>query len=444
MSNKKKYFTILFFLLSSCSFLTKTVEDLVSSEVDNNEKKTLQNTSHKLNKKNLYCFENNKIHLLLEDDSTLKYYQPLIPSLFESTEFSFIQKAAMLSLIEMSRRPDEASPGARLQYFLHFKNSDYYYDFKSTKQDDYTKMPYIKGIEMLIKNFDKTKKIEKLAEYLDKILPQNMNVSPDLEAFLQENKSELLKNDELVDIFFKGDEVLTKYESFKRTNIKNIINYFYKNKISDDFNYESSKNSLFNTNSHQLEMGLKCNIDINQEIVLKDEKKFSKQQKSHSFAIKEGNNVFIALSSAVIKNPIENINSTYFLKSLAAPVPFPICHIKNNLQDITLFSVAGRNPAQHLKHIISYDINQADSYHSLLELLNFSRHLFLTDPDRILYESKRGRKSQLELLLAMNFPIYHVESLGEIIGSASFKNGSREDRSLIMDDRGQSHIWCAP
>ncbi|MDD4976334.1 MAG: hypothetical protein PHY93_18390 [Bacteriovorax sp.] len=122
----------------------------------------------------------------------------------------------------------------------------------------------------------------------------------------------------------------------------------------------------------------------------------------------------------------------------------PVCQFNNSLQDIILFSTSGRNPAQHLKHLVSYDISLVDSFQSLEELLKFSRHLFLSNPDRILYESKRGRKSQLDFFLSMNFPIYHVEALGDIIGAGIFKNARREDLSLIADDRSKARLWCSP
>lgn len=443
MINKYLPFALSLFLFSSCGFLSKKVESLVSPEIDTAAIK--KETSYpKLNKKNLYCFENRKTHLLLEDESTIKYYRPLIPSIFESKSFSFIQKAAILSLIEMSRRPDKASPSARLQYYLRFNNKTHYYDFRPVGLDDDSKMPFLKGIEILIKNFDPSKNLNSIAEILDKALPENINVSPELEKFLQTNRNELLKNEKLVETFFKGDEVLTKHESFKRINFKKLISSFYSEKIATDGFYESAKNSLFAIDAGDPNLELKCNVDINKNNGLKEELFTTEQKKSHYFAIKEGSNFFIAVSSAVIQKPFKNYGPTYFLKSRPPPTPLPICQLKNDLQDITLFSTAGRNPAQHLKHLISYDIKQVDSYQSLEELLTFSRHLFLSDPDRILYESKRGRKAQLDFFLTMNFPIYHVETLGDIIGVAAFKSRQGEERSLIVDDRSLARIWCGP
>ncbi|MBC7539380.1 MAG: hypothetical protein H7281_11205 [Bacteriovorax sp.] len=404
--------------------------------------KASETKSDKSNKKNLYCYENNKIQLLVEDESTQKYYRPLMGNIFETKKFSFIQKAAMLSLIEMSRRPDEASPSARLQYFLRLNHKDYYFDFHPKNLVDETKMSYLKGLDILLKTFDKSKTLNHLADTLDQQLPKNINISPDFENFLQTYKIELLKNDALSESFFKGDEALTKHESFKRINLKKLITLFNSENISNDSYYEYSQNSLFKVDSGHINFALKCNFDINKENTIKEEQVLIDQKKSHYFALKEGDNFFIAVSSAIIQKPFKNYSTTYFIKSRPSPVPLPICQFNNSEQEIILFSSSGRNPSQHLKHLVSYDIDQVDSFQSLGELLKFSRHLFLSNPDRILYESKRGRKSQLDFFLSMNFPIYHVESLGDIIGVAAFKNGKHDDLSLIVDDRSKARLWC--
>ncbi|MFA6239231.1 MAG: hypothetical protein WC635_17965 [Bacteriovorax sp.] len=428
-------------LVSNCSFFTNKVEALVTSENELSKKKS--DIQLKASKKSLFCFEK-KINLLLEDEATIKYYQPLFPILFDTKNFSFIQKAAMLSLIEMTRRPDEASPTSRLQYYLRFNSKNYYFDFSTINPDDDSKMPLLKGIENLLISFDNSKNLNRLIEILDGILPQNMNVSPELETFLKENRNELIKNESLAEAFFKGDEVLTRHESFKKTSLKKLVSRYYSEKKSSDQFYNFSKNSLFKNDTSQVGAELNCNVDINQDNALNEELFNFEKRKSHYFAIKDNDNFFIAVSSAIIQKPFKNIEHTYFFKAKPVSTPLPVCQFKNNQQDIALISTSGRNPSQHLKHLLTYDIEQIDSFKTLAELLNFSRHLFLSNPDRILYESKRGRKSQLDFFLSMNFPIYHVDSLGDIIGSAAFRNGPNEDRSLVVDDRSQARIWCVP
>lgn len=432
-----QFLPIIFLLLiSGCSFFTRKVESLATPSASNTR-------SEKVDKKNTNCTENNKNQLLLEDESTLKYYLPLIPKLFETKNFSFIQKAAMLSLIEMSRRPDEASPSARLQYFMRFNGKDYYFDFHPKNLNDNFSMSYLKGIDFLIKNFDNSKNISQLAEILDRHLPQNTNVSPELEFFLKTHRDDLLKNETLYETFFKGDENLTQYESFKRVNLKKFIQFFNTENTSKDSSYEYLNDSLFKINDTKKNLSISCNVDINEEDAHKKDLFLKNQNQSHYFSIKEGQNFFIAVSSTIIQKPFKNFNSTYFFNSAPSSSPFPICRFNNLVQDIILFSTSGRNPSQHLKHLVSYDIDIIDSLRSLEELLKFSRHLFLSNPDRILYESKKGRKSQLDFFLSMNFPIYHVSNLGDIVGIGIFKNNKYEE-SLILDDRSKAKLWCSP
>ena len=424
-------------LIFGCSFLTKKVEQLSTPIV-------LENRPAKIFKKNLNCFENNKVQLLLEDDATFKFYTPLLATLFETNLYSFIQKAAMLSLIEMGRRPDKATPSARLQYYLRFNNKNYYFDFHPKNLADDTKASYLKGIDHLLKTYDKSKRLNQLADILDRHIPKTMGVSPDLESFLLVHKNDLFKSDVLSDTFLKGDEPLTKHESFNRINFKKLIDLYYKQNLSIDSDYEFSKNGLVEIFPRQSGMNLNCNTDINIESSFQGRPKIEESANSHYFAIKDGDNYFIAVSSVLTQKTLTNFNSTYFFKSLPSSSPLPICQFHNPIQDIVLFSSSGRNPAQHLKHLVNYDINLVDSLPSLDELLKFSRHIFLNNPDRILYESKRGRKSQLDFFLSMNFPIYHVDSLGDIIGMANFKNGKNEEKSLISDDRSMAKLWCGP
>jgi hypothetical protein len=355
-----------------------------------------------------------------------------------------VQKSVLLSLVEMSRRPDVASPSARLQYFLRLNNRSYYYDFSSKDISGIAGMSFVKGLEYLLVNFDKSKSLVHLTDTFENIVPTNINVSRELENFLSTNKTELGKNEQLLETFFKGDDILTRHESFKRANLKKLISTYNNSKYSDDKLYETPNSPLKNVESGNSSTALKCNIDINKELLSREEQALNDSTKSHYFALQEGSNLFIAVSSSHVQKPFKNYDSSYFIKQNASTATAPVCQFNNKLKDIILMSTTGKNPAQHLKHLISYDIDQSYSYQSLGELLNFSRHLFLNSPDRILYESKKGRKSQLEYFLTMNFPIYHVDTLGNIIGSALFKNGPKEDSSLFTDERSQATLWCAP
>lgn len=433
---KKKI--ILFFsslFLIGCSLFTQKVESLTATNP--NEQK-----SEAPVKRNLFCDEKSKIQLLLEDDSALKFYRSFSDNIFDKNAYSFIQKSVLLSLIELSRRPDEASPSSRLQYYLKYNGKSYYFDFRPKNLEDNSKMSFLKGLDYMLEKFDSSKSLGQLADTLDTNLPQNIQVSSELENFLIRYKKEIIKNESLANIFMKGDEVLTRHETFKRTSLKKIILLFNATKNKDIDTYEFDKNALFKIESKDSNLDLQCNTDINKDTPIKEELFLTDQKRSHYFGFNQGDNFFLATTSANIDKPLKNYDSTYFMKSSPSPIPLPICKFNTQIEDIILFSTSGRSPGQHLKHFVNYDIGQVDSIHSLNELLRFSRHLFLTTPNRILYESKKGRKTQLDFFLNMNFPIYHVENLGDVIGIANFNKGSSKEKSLIADERSKARLWC--
>ncbi|MCO4795058.1 MAG: hypothetical protein KC493_15180, partial [Bacteriovoracaceae bacterium] len=66
------------------------------------------------------------------------------------------------------------------------------------------------------------------------------------------------------------------------------------------------------------------------------------------------------------------------------------------------------------------------------------RHLFLQNPNRLLYESEKGSKDQLANFLKLDFPIYHKQNLGLVYGHALVKNKN----SFILDHRGRGAQNC--
>ena len=430
-----KFFSLLLLLstLSSCSYLTNKFESITQKSKDK--------TSFISNKKN-YCPVNSKIQYISEDEYSLKFYKSLHPSLFENKNLSFMEKSIMFSLLEMSRRPDEASPYSRLQVYLKLNGKTYYYDFRPKNLEDDTKMPFLKGLDFLTQKFTPQKSLLSVATQLDSIVPQGIGVSLEFENFLKDNRKDLVKNEELTNRLFKGDEIITKFETFNRISYKTIIEQ-YLNGFSKNADYEFEKNGLTANKSAKENYETNCNYDLSKETSLRDEILSSDQKKSHYIALSDGEDFFLAVSSTTLFRPFKTTPKMgYFMKSRPAAFPLPICEFKGKNQEIVLFSSEGRNPIQHLQHLDAYQIDQVDSVFTLNELLGFSRHLFLTNPDRILYESKRGRKAQLDFFLEMNFPIYHVDNLGNIFGHARFKNEKQLESVLYSDDRSSARLWC--
>lgn len=430
-----KFFALSFLLLSlsSCAYFTKKFEALTDKP---KEKPTT------ISAKKNYCAVTSKSQFISEDEYSLKFYKSLNPAIYENKNVSFIEKSIMLALLEMSRRPDEASPYSRLQVYVKLNGKSYYYDFRPKKLEDDTKMPYLKGLDFLAQKFSPKRSLLSIATNLDSVIPQGIGVSEEFENFLKENRADLTKNDVLTERFFKGDEVLTKYETFNRVNYKSIVEN-YLNGFSKNADYEYDKNGLTANKSSKENFEANCNYDLSKETSLRDEIMSADQKKSHYIALSEGEDFFLAVSSTTLFRPFKTTpKMSYFMKARPSALPLPICEFKGKTQEIVLFSSEGRNPVQHLQHLEAYEIDQVDSAFMLNELLGFSRHLFLSNPDRILYESKRGRKAQLDFFLEMNFPIYHVENLGNIFGHARFKNEKKVESFLYSDDRSEARLWC--
>lgn len=432
-----KFFSFVFvaFTISGCSYFANKFESLSQSKNNFSQKMLLP---AKIN----YCTTESKIQFISEDEALIKFYTNFNPLIIENNKLSFVQKAVMFSLIEMARRPDVASPYARLQVYLKYNGKNYYYDFRPKKLDDDAKMSFLKGLEILTLKFIPGQSLTTLAATLDKLVPVGLNVSAEFENFLKDNRTDIIKNSVLINYFTKGDEILTKYETFNRLSFKSIIQQ-YENGYSTNSDYVFEMNGLFPNKTQNEKIQANCNYDLQKDTTQKDDLILSDLKKAHTIGLRDGENYFLAVSSATLVKPFTtSAKLGYFIKAQPTALPLPICELKGPNEEIVLFSTEGRNPFQHLQHLFSYGLDQVNSIYSLNELLNFSRHLFLSNPDRILYESKKGRRAQLDFFLAMNFPIYHVESLGNIYGHANFENEKKISNGLQIDDRSQARLWC--
>ncbi|QDK41488.1 hypothetical protein DOM21_08485 [Bacteriovorax stolpii] len=423
------------FLLSSCAYISKKFESMAENK--NTSALPVQNA--KIN----YCAPLGRVQYISEDEHTLKFYRTLNTPIFENKSLSFIERSIMLSLIEMSKRPDEASPFSRLQIYLKVNGKSYYYDFRPKRLEDDTKMPYLRGLDFLAQKFLPKQNLLSVATKLDALAPTALGVSVGLENFLLENQKDLIKNDELNERFLKGDDVLTRYETFERKSFRAVVEQYMSPTNSKLSDYEYEKNGLDANKSPKGNFEANCNYDLSKEPTLRDEMFGREPKRTHSIGMSDGQDYFLAVSSMTLFKPYTTQPKlSYFMKARPSALPMPICEFKGKNQEIVLFSSDGRNPVQHLQHLVAYEIDQIDSSYTLNELLNFSRHLFLSSPDRILYESTRGRKAQLDFFLAMNFPIYHVENLGNIFGHANFKGEKKQESSLHIDDRSIARLWC--
>ena len=427
------FLIFLIMLLTGCSILSQKIDSL---ENQPNTYSVIKLEGASQNKK-LYCFENNYEQYYLEDEVTQKFYTQNFIN--KNKNLNFIQKSILLAIYEMLRRPDISGPYSRLQIYLRL-DKDYYFDFRPSDLSESNSMPYLYGLEKIHDTFVKKEKFKNFIKLFNSNLSNNLPVSSEFEIFLRNHKNEILKNENLINIFTKGDETLTKHESFQPSNITNILNEYYKKNLNKEALYSADKNRLIPSKNNDK---LLCNFDLSIEINKDDIFNYDKKD-THPFALKEGDKLFIAIASTLSDKSLRTLPDSYFFINKPSPTPVPLCSYVNEKMNLIAFSTLNRDPSQHLKHLFQYEIFNSESFPTLTEYLNFPRHLFLSSPERILYESKKGRKSQLEYLLSMNFPIYHVDSLGNIFGFASFKNNKKNSsfNSLFIDERNNFKLWC--
>jgi hypothetical protein len=115
-----------------------------------------------------------------------------------------------------------------------------------------------------------------------------------------------------------------------------------------------------------------------------------------------------------------------------------VCMIENKGNKIWAFSNQSRDPGQHLFHMVRYGLPSASSVADVSKLIKHSRHLFLSDPVRLIIESGRSSEEQIENLLKLNLPIYNADKLGNIWAYSQFPEASR----FIIDDRNPGAFSC--
>ncbi|MCO4756273.1 MAG: hypothetical protein KC478_17460, partial [Bacteriovoracaceae bacterium] len=97
------------------------------------------------------------------------------------------------------------------------------------------------------------------------------------------------------------------------------------------------------------------------------------------------------------------------------------------------------DPGQHIYHMMGYGLKSSSSPKEISELVTFSRHLFLEDPTRLVFESNRSSKQQLEGLLKLNLPIYNARKLGNVWSYFA----DEDDNDFVIDDRTDGEITCS-
>lgn len=399
-------FISILFLLSSCSFFLKGVD---KEEYNFKLKPKIEKT---------YCITKSPLH----------YYSSNIGlvngSTFRPSE-NFYLNIVNMTNYQMLFRPDIASPTAEVQYVIYdFEANSLVYKKYNLNSDEYPlyaflgeivtsyKLPPLKSI---------MSSVDQTSNYLD--------VNDEFADFLKKNKGVVYQNEvTLKDNFYRGGEPLKPGEKFKRTELKNL------NIPQPKTDMPEGQLFLQKQNSEHL---IHCNFNLE----FYENSNFQVAEKeisSLTFGFFQKNKLFLA--SVSNNHSFETIPKTQFIKSKKHENSPAICIIesKTDKSRYFLMSDLSRDPGQHLFHLLKLKFYKSKNLAEVDHFIKNSRHLFLTDPVRLIYESQRGSEENLKELLKVNLPIYNANQLGRI-NAFYFDDKSH---GFVLDDRYEGYLNC--
>lgn len=407
-------------LLSSCSFFIERIDPPLIR--DSADKKGAEFTG--------YCSFEKKVNFQLvgTNENAQAVYAELVKN--SKVPLDFMDHFALWNLLQLSVRPDQSSPTSRFQVLLHDDSKSYYFDFFSEHSEE--QYPYLYGIEWVLKKFGKAKSLEYYAEILNSSLHQKLKISKDFENFLVKNMA-LIKNvDDLTPYYFRGTDVLKEDETAPTLNYKTVVAHYRK--------AQKNQKIIVNTSLTQFvtEKGSSgsCNYDFN----LYDNSIFLIDRAipvANLFGLSLPKAAFLASSSQKF-DKVSSLKGLPLFKGESKVRSSAVCMIEGPESKIWAFSNQSRDPGQHLFHLVRYGLPRSQTTAEVNKLIRHSRHLFLSDPVRLIIESERSSKDQIENLLKLNLPIYNAEKLGNIWAYTFFKEGNR----FIIDDRNPGAFRC--
>jgi hypothetical protein len=410
---------LLLVLISSCSFFI----DRIDTPLVKDETLALKapNTPG-------FCAFDKKVDLQLV--GTNANSQAVYSEMVKNKQFDFMDHFALWNLLQFSIRPDQSSATSRFQVLLHEGSKSYYFDFFSEVSED--QYPYLFGIEWILKKFGKQKNLEYYAEILNNSLNNKIKVAKDFENFLTKNMALIKSEPELAPYYFRGSDVLKENETSPILDYMAVVRIYRK--------VQKNQKIIVNTSltpfvTQKGSTG-SCNYDFNlydNSIFLID--KIIPVANLYGLSLPKSS--FLASSSQKL-DKIKSLKGLPLFKGESKVRSSAVCMIENEGSKIWAFSNQSRDPGQHLFHLVRYGLPQSQTTADVDKLIRHSRHLFLSDPVRLIIESARSNKDQIENLLKLNLPIYNADKLGNIWAYTQFKEGSR----FVIDNRNPGAYRC--
>lgn len=412
---------LLLLLLSSCAFLIERIDTPLVQDTE---------ALKQAPKTPGYCSLDRKVdfQLVSSNSNSQTYYLELLKNI--KVPLDFLDHFALWNLLQMSVRPDQSSPTSRLQVLVHHEDKSYYFDFFSEEPEK--QYPFLYGIEWILTKFGKKKSLEYYAALLSTGAGQRLKIGKEFENFLFKNLAAIKNNPQLAHYYFRGADVLKENETAPTVDYKKILKAYRE--------VQKGQKIIVNTTLTPFvtEKGSSgsCNYDFNlydNSIFLID--KVIPVTNLYGLSLKKS--AFLASSSQKLER-IESFLGSSIFKGESKVRSSAVCMIENEKSRIWAFSNLSRDPGQHLFHLVRYGLPRSNSTADVDRLIRHSRHLFLSDPVRLIIESARSSPEQIENLLKLNLPIYNADKLGNIWAYTQFEEGNR----FILDDRNAGAMRC--
>ncbi len=365
-----------------------------------------------------------RYNLIHESEFGIKEFSSIMKSIEENRSMSkknlsITEWGLLYTLYNSFVRPDATNWNARLQFYIKEGSKSYYYDFHEDQLN----------FEKAIYTF-KSIKLSRLspAALLNMAqghFPSKLTVQKKFSTYLDGHQSKLKAQH--LKKYFRLGKPLQKGETFRISPKSFSITKrrFSPSKEAPLFKVKNSQLSQCNFDTKLYESGIFIihddNLNENIFAIVKD----------------NGDYILIASSAGDISRSHKNLSQS---EVVLPKFNTPICRYQDESKSILSIAYDSRDSGQLLHHLNQYQYFNSKSIDEVIQYTSYARHLFLTNPPRMLYESKRGTPQELNNYLALNFPVYHASSIGLIQSFVQFKDVPSTFVEDIRSDTFQSCI----
>jgi len=342
---------------------------------------------------------------------------------------TFEEQAVLWALFQMKVRPDFTSPVSRLQFLSRTSQGTRYWDFAARGADEQS---FFHGLGSFLKGHKILRPLSHYARLLDQAnMTGKLVVERGLEDHLSGMAAAIGADPLLRRHWYRGDELLRTGERLPTVALAPLVRAWEARPSTPVtapplFSYRRTPR-----------LDARCNYDLtlyDNSIFLIDKE----ENRGHLFGITAGDKSFLAVASQSLAAPVA-FGDSPLLRGGPQVRSTAFCVIQRPEGEVWLTANQSRDPGQHVYHLFRYGLGSVADAAGLERLLRHARHMFLSDPLRLVIESGRSREDQIRELLKLNVPIYNAAHIGNIWAWSDFPgDGPR----FYIDDRNPGALLC--